>query len=191
MKLLRKKNHTKVVSATIITSCMRINGDLEGNDTIHIDGYVKGNLTVENTLIIGKLGTIEGNVKAKNVIINGELKGTLICDHLEILSHGNVTNKIQANTIKVEGKIEGWIDAFESIDILKNGIVNTNHTQSEVIIVRGVLNGRTIATKLLEVKSYGVLRGEVLTKELLSTPQSNIDTTKLISLENQEVTIIT
>ena len=34
----KDKKADKITSATIITSCMEVTGNLQGSDTIHIDG---------------------------------------------------------------------------------------------------------------------------------------------------------
>ena len=87
----------KISSATIITACMEITGDLKGTDTIHVDGKVIGDISVENTLVIGKNGHVTGHVKAKNAIINGELQGSLVCDTLEVMKTGKLSKLVQAH----------------------------------------------------------------------------------------------
>lgn len=118
----------KINSATIITSCMEITGNLKGTDTIHIDGKVIGDITVENTLVIGKTGVVIGNVKAKNAIINGELQGSLTCESLEIMKSGKLSNQLEVKHLIVDGKIDGEIRGVESINIFKNAKLNITDT---------------------------------------------------------------
>jgi cytoskeletal protein CcmA (bactofilin family) len=64
-------------STTIITSCMVIKGDIKGCGTIHIDGTVHGDLNVEESVVIGKNGTVNGHVYAKNVTVSGKINGSV------------------------------------------------------------------------------------------------------------------
>lgn len=130
-----KAKANKISSATIITACMEITGNLQGTDTIHIDGKVVGNISVENTLVIGKTGVVIGNVKAKNAIINGELRGSLTCDTLEIMKTGKLSNLLHVKHLIVDGMIEGEITGVESISILKNGKLNISDTTELLKVV--------------------------------------------------------
>ncbi|WP_309496775.1 polymer-forming cytoskeletal protein [Sulfurovum sp.] len=124
----KKLKQNKISSATIITSCMEITGNLKGTDTIHIDGKVVGDISVENTLVIGKNGVVIGNVIAKNAIINGELQGSLQCDTLEILKTGKLSELVHVKHLIVDGIIEGEVIGIESINILKNAKLNITDT---------------------------------------------------------------
>lgn len=125
----------KINSATIITACMEIIGDLKGTDTIHIDGKVVGDISVENTLVIGKTGHVIGNVTAKNAIINGELEGRLTCDSLEVLQTGKLSKDIYVKHLIVDGRIDGEITGVETVTILKNGKLNIKDTTELLKIV--------------------------------------------------------
>ncbi len=131
----KKVKPNKISSATIITSCMEITGNLKGTDTIHIDGKVVGDISVENTLVIGKNGHVIGNVKAKNAIINGELRGTLTCDTLEIMKTGKLSPVLHVKHLILDGMIEGEVTGVESIKILKNGKLNITDTTEVLKVV--------------------------------------------------------
>ena len=126
-----KVKPNKISSATIITACMEITGNLKGIDTIHIDGKVVGDIIVENTLVIGKNGVVIGDVKAKNAIINGELKGSLTCNSLEIMKTGRLSKLLHVKHLIVDGMIEGEVIGVESIKILKNAKLNISNTTEE------------------------------------------------------------
>jgi len=126
---------SKITSATIITACMEITGNLKGTDTIHVDGKVIGDISVENTLVIGKTGVVIGNVNAKNAIINGELQGSLTCDTLEIMKTGKLSKVLHVKHLIVDGMIEGEIIGVESISILKNAKLNITDTTELLKVV--------------------------------------------------------
>lgn len=54
-----------------------VQGDIQSDSDIRIDGFLKGNLNCKGKLIIGPKGRIEGNVTCKNALIEGGLKGEL------------------------------------------------------------------------------------------------------------------
>jgi cytoskeletal protein CcmA (bactofilin family) len=156
----------KISSATIITSCMRVTGDLDGSDTIHIDGHVFGNITVTNTLVIGQSGIVEGNIEAKNVIINGELKGRIKCDNLEVMQTGKVSKSIEAKHLILDGKIQGDIRGLESIHVLENSYIDAMCIRSKKIVVHGKIDGTVIASQILEIGSKGFVEGQITVKNI-------------------------
>lgn len=180
----------KISSATIITSCMKVTGDLDGSDTIHIDGNVLGNITVSNTLVIGKSGVVEGDVEAKNVIINGELKGRIKCDNLEVMQTGKVSKTIEAKHLILDGKIQGEITGLESIEVLENSHIDAVCIRSKRISVHGKIDGTVIASEILEIGAKGFVEGQITVKNIkteeggrmigtMSTYQENDENTKI------------
>jgi len=156
----------KISSATIITSCMTVNGNLEGTDTIHIDGTVIGNITVSNTLVIGKSGKVEGIIEAKHVIINGELKGTIKCENLEVMQTGKVSRYIEATHLTLDGVIDGDISGRESIEVLENANIHAVKLQSKKIAVHGKIQGTVVASDILEIGKKGFVEGQITVKNI-------------------------
>lgn len=63
---------------TGIGSSLSINGNVRGNEDLHIDGKVKGTIIIDNhTLTIGPNGQIEADLQAKNIIVKGHVKGNI------------------------------------------------------------------------------------------------------------------
>ncbi len=162
----KNKKTDKITSATIITSCMEVTGNLQGTDTIHIDGKVNGNIEVSNTLVIGKTGSVVGDIKAKNAIINGELIGSITCEQLEVMQTGKVSNDVHAKNITIDGTLHGIIIGLESINVLAHGNINADKLQSKTITVNGSVKGKVIATELLDIGSKGSVEGEISVKNI-------------------------
>lgn len=156
----------KISSATIITSCMQVTGNLDGSDTIHIDGHVKGDITVSNTVVIGKSGVVEGYIEAKHVIINGELKGSIRCENLEVMKTGRVSKSIEANIIIIDGIIDGVILATTNIKVLENANIKATNLKSKNITVNGKIKGVVIASELLAIGSKGFVEGQITVKNI-------------------------
>jgi len=156
----------KISSATIITSCMKVTGNLDGSDTIHIDGHVTGNITVSNTLVIGKSGLVEGEIEAKHVIINGELKGSIKCENLEVMQTGKVSRYIEAKHLILDGTIDGDITATEDIKVLENANIHAVSLRSKTITVNGKIQGTVIASEILEIGKQGFVEGQITVKNI-------------------------
>ena len=156
----------KISSATIITSCMKVTGNLDGTDTIHIDGHVIGNINVNNTLVIGKSGIVEGDIEAKHVIINGELKGTIKCENLEVMQTGKVSRYVEAKYLILDGTIDGDITGHESIQALENSNIHAISLKSKKITVHGQIQGTVIASEILEIGHKGFVEGQITVKNI-------------------------
>jgi cytoskeletal protein CcmA (bactofilin family) len=50
-------------------------GKLSFKDTVRIDGCFRGEITSENTLIVGESGEIEANIKSTVVVVSGTVHG--------------------------------------------------------------------------------------------------------------------
>lgn len=54
-----------------------INGDVECNGDLRLDGIIKGNLKISGRLVMGAEAKIEGAVECENAEISGKIKGDL------------------------------------------------------------------------------------------------------------------
>lgn len=178
MALLRgKKNKNtpnKITSATIITSCMEVTGNLHGSDTVHIDGKVTGDITVSNALVIGKSGVVYGEVKAKNAIINGKLEGSIVCETLEVMETGELSKKIQADNMVLDGTVTGNIIGVNSIEIQPHGKLTVEKLESKKITVSGSIKGNVVASELLDIRSTGSIEGEISVKTIKTAEGSRM-----------------
>ena len=52
-------------------------GKLSFKDTVRIDGHFTGEISSENTLVVGESGEIQANVQSQTVIISGALNGDI------------------------------------------------------------------------------------------------------------------
>jgi len=61
----------------ILGNGTRFKGNLKVAGSLRIDGDFDGEMTVSETLIVGKAGKLKGTIKAKNSIIGGIINGNL------------------------------------------------------------------------------------------------------------------
>ena len=78
-------------------------GKLEVKGTLRINSTVKGSLVCDGNLIAGASSTIEGEIKAKQVLIAGRFKGVIHAESgVEIQPNGIVYGDIYSPCLVVE-----------------------------------------------------------------------------------------
>lgn len=80
-----------------------INGDLKIQNSLRIDGQVKGDIQVTETMILGKEGAITGSIHAGDVVIGGKVHGNIVASGKVLLeSKSVVCGDIQATQLVVD-----------------------------------------------------------------------------------------
>ena len=78
-------------------------GKLSFRDTVRIDGRFRGEITSENTLIVGECGEIEATIKSNTVAISGTVTGDVIARHKVVLHKTAVVDgNVEAPTLVIE-----------------------------------------------------------------------------------------
>lgn len=98
----------------LIGARIRIKGELYGEEDILIQGRVEGTIHVkENSLTVGKEGTVAADSTAKQITVEGEVKGDLTGEEVvAIRNTANVTGNIISPRVSLEdgAKFKGMID---------------------------------------------------------------------------------
>ncbi len=88
-------------SASIISSDLKIKGNIETSGDIKIEGQVQGNIRA-HLLTIGDKAKIEGEIIADDAAIHGQLRGTLRGLKVRLASSARVEGDIIHKTISIE-----------------------------------------------------------------------------------------
>jgi cytoskeletal protein CcmA (bactofilin family) len=84
---------------SVIDDQLSISGDIYTEGTIRVDGRIEGSHHRADTIIIGAGGTVIGNIEAREVIVGGELHGSL-----------SVSGRVEVQaSATVEGDIHGHV----------------------------------------------------------------------------------
>ena len=79
-----------------------VEGKITGSASVGIDGDFDGQLDISSTLMVGESGTFQGEIKAKDVVISGTVKGNISADNLlEVHPTGNIHGDIYANRLVI------------------------------------------------------------------------------------------
>jgi cytoskeletal protein CcmA (bactofilin family) len=89
--------------ATIIGKGTQVNGDLTVESSIRVDGKVTGNITVSDTLVLGKEGEVTGQVHAKFAMLGGKVHGNVnVANKVLLESNASVIGDIKASILVVD-----------------------------------------------------------------------------------------
>ncbi len=90
-------NHSQ--QDTIISSSIKVEGELNATSDIIINGQVTGAVSTQGNLVVGEKAEITADIKATNARVAGKIKGNLQIDgRLELATtskiHGDIVTKI-------------------------------------------------------------------------------------------------
>ncbi|HPA72711.1 MAG TPA: polymer-forming cytoskeletal protein, partial [Spirochaetota bacterium] len=104
--------------ATVFSKDTEFYGDLKFKKSLQINGYMEGEINSDGFLVVGEGAVVRANVRAKTVIISGEVHGNVeATDRLEIQTSGKLYGNIRTSKLKIadgvvfEGKCEMIKDA--------------------------------------------------------------------------------
>lgn len=107
-------------SKAVIGASIVINGDVSGDENLLVEGRVNGSIDLSShQLAIGQSGQVDANVTAKNIRIDGEVKGDITgYEKVVISKSGNVRGNIVAPRVTLEdgAKFKGSIDMDPAVN---------------------------------------------------------------------------
>lgn len=87
---------------TIVSSSMRIEGELKSNGNIKIDGIISGKVHTAQDLFIGPNAQIDADLIAANAVIAGVVKGNVtVKNSLVIAETGKVVGNISCISLGI------------------------------------------------------------------------------------------
>ncbi len=104
----KSKQNTQRRNAQIDTLIGRgtvLRGDIHFKDGLHIDGVVMGNVIAEgegSMLTMSENGRIEGEVRVRCIVLNGEVQGDVYAlEHIELAPQARVTGNVYYTLIEM------------------------------------------------------------------------------------------
>ncbi len=95
---------------TIIGKGTVIEGILKIQNSLRLDGKITGQILTTDSLIVGKEGEIEGEIRVKNVVVGGLVKGQIFASGKVVLeARSVVTGEIKTAKLAINdgAKFEG------------------------------------------------------------------------------------
>lgn len=77
-------------------------GKLRSDGDVRVEGVVQGEIDTAATLVIAQEARVMGTIRARNVLIGGEVEGDVLCEErLEVLPGGSARGQINSGTLVV------------------------------------------------------------------------------------------
>jgi cytoskeletal protein CcmA (bactofilin family) len=102
---------------SVIAAGMKIVGNIESTGVVKIEGIVEGAIRGARQLLLGRQGTVHGDIRAHEVVVGGTVVGTIVADErVEIQGTSSVQGDIHTKSIVVleGGVINGRVRMGES-----------------------------------------------------------------------------
>ncbi|MEA3553361.1 MAG: polymer-forming cytoskeletal protein [Campylobacterota bacterium] len=112
---------------TIIGKGTTIKGGIDTEGSIFIDGRFEGVIVAQKSVTIGKTGEVLGEIKTKDLIVNGLVDGMFDIKNITILETGKVIGKMQYEELIIEKN-----GIFDGIGKQKNSKLNSQYSKLEI-----------------------------------------------------------
>lgn len=102
--MIMKKQDPQLRETKILEG-IKLKGEIEGVHNLYLDGEFDGKINLTELLVVGKTGRLRGEVKAKVVIIEGDVEGTLsVSGNVEVRDSGKYIGDIFSPSVLVSHK---------------------------------------------------------------------------------------
>lgn len=108
-----KSNAGSETNVTVIGDSVRVQGNLSGDEDLHVLGRVDGRLELQRTLVVAHSGIVKAEVNVKNAIVSGVVVGNIhASESVEITKEGRMVGDIYSpRVIIVDGaSFRGAVD---------------------------------------------------------------------------------
>jgi cytoskeletal protein CcmA (bactofilin family) len=107
----------EAAALSIIAPGTKVQGDIETNSVLKIEGTVEGTIRGARQVLIGRQGEIKGDVHAREVVIGGKVDGTITAaERVEVQGASSVTGDIYTKSIIIleGGRVNGTVRMDDS-----------------------------------------------------------------------------
>ena len=89
-------------STSLLSKKVKIEGEIQGNEDLHVEGHFKGSIKITGDIFIGPTGIVEADVEAYNVIVQGKVTGNIMAHkQLQLQSSGKLLGDCAAQSIHI------------------------------------------------------------------------------------------
>lgn len=110
------------VPPSIISTDLRIVGDLDGDGELHIDGHVDGNIRCE-TLTVGEHGNVVGKIMVNKLRLLGTITGSVRARFVSMMKTARMIGDVTHERIEIEAgaMVDGLYKHLRAEDFEKRG----------------------------------------------------------------------
>jgi len=89
-------------SPTIVGAGCKLKGNIQTDHTVQIHGNVEGNITAA-TIIIGRGGSVIGDISAHTLFLHGSLEGDATADTVNAFANAKMSGTLFYKTLNITG----------------------------------------------------------------------------------------
>ena len=107
-------------SLSIIAAGTKIDGNVETDGVIKIEGRVEGSIRAARQVLIGRQGEVQGDIHTREAVIGGKVQGTIVAtERLEVQGTSVIVGDIDTRAIAVVegGKINGTVRISDAREV--------------------------------------------------------------------------
>jgi cytoskeletal protein CcmA (bactofilin family) len=101
----KRGKHSMAAITTLVAEGTTIRGDIEFSGGLHMDGAVEGSISAQGAkavLTLSNKGRVEGEIRAPNAVINGQVKGDIIIsERLELAAQARVDGNVYYKVLEM------------------------------------------------------------------------------------------
>lgn len=97
---------------SVIGPGMKVVGDVSSDGTIRVEGRVDGSITAAKSVVVGKDGTVKGDISTQDAIIAGKVNGSVAAEsRIELQATCSVQGDIRSRRVKLDegGQVDGQL----------------------------------------------------------------------------------
>jgi len=105
MGVFNKKNKVDIdlqAISTLISKGAVLEGNVKAPAFARVDGQINGDVAVDEGLILGENGIINGHVNTKEMVVYGVVTGNINVQSLQIKSTGKISGDIKTSVLAIE-----------------------------------------------------------------------------------------
>lgn len=87
---------------TLIAQHCTLEGDLNTQNSVKVDGRIHGSLRAEGLAIIGESGLVQGDVHAAELLVLGRLEGNVNAKRLHLKATAHIQGNIETESLQVD-----------------------------------------------------------------------------------------
>ena len=167
--------------STVVGSGTEIHGDIRFVDGLHVDGVIKGDVISDPqdpgaTLTLSELGTIEGNVRVGNVMLNGTVVGDVIAaNRVELAPKARITGTLTYALLEMSmgAEINGKLIHAEQEQKKLEFDGNKKPSLKPAVAEKQQGNKQPAAKSTAEANKASPANGGVVEKQPPKPPQAN------------------
>jgi cytoskeletal protein CcmA (bactofilin family) len=89
-------------TTSLVSRPVLVEGEISGEENLHVDGRVKGIIRLAGDLFVGASGVVEAEIDARNVVIQGALTGKVLARRqLEVQPSGRFNGEATAASYEI------------------------------------------------------------------------------------------